>query len=211
MPNLWDRAEHAVSYLERADRLPHRREGEGILTGDLSAVLPGRVLDLGCGDGRLASLVLAAYPESTAVCVDMSTTMLEAAAVRFGADDRVTLLRHNLDEPLPDTGPFDAIVSSFAIHHVSDERKQALYGEIAASLAPGGVFCNLDLVASPTQALHDKWRDEMGVIDDPSDILCDLQSQLRWISAVGLRDVDCIWKWRSLTLMRGQKLRVQTR
>jgi len=134
----------------------------------------------------------------------MSTTMLEAAAARFGADDRIALLRHNLDEPLPDTGPFDAIVSSFAIHHVSNERKQALYGEIAASLAPGGVFCNLDLVASPTQALHDKWRAEMAVVDDPSDILCDLQRQLQWLSGVGLSDVDCIWKWRSLALMRGQ-------
>ncbi|MEO5841166.1 MAG: class I SAM-dependent methyltransferase [Acidimicrobiales bacterium] len=207
MPNLWERPEHATSYLARADRLPHRREGEDVLAGDLADALPGRVLDLGCGDGRLASIVLDAYPDSRAVCVDMSTTMLGAAAERFGDDHRVTLQQHNLDQPLRVEGPFDAIVSSFAIHHVSDDRKHALYGEIAALLAPGGVLCNLDLVASPTRALHEKWRDEMDAADDPSDILCDLQSQLGWISAVGLHDVDCIWKWRSLALMRGQKLR----
>jgi ubiquinone/menaquinone biosynthesis C-methylase UbiE len=191
--------------LSRADQLPHRREGEDVLARDLSDALPGHILDLGCGDGRLASIVLDAYPDSTAVCVDMSATMLEAASQRFGSDERVTLVHHNLDEPLHCDGPFDAVVSSFAIHHVSDPRKLALYGEVAALLAPGGVFCNLDIVASPTQALHQKWREEMGAEDDPSDVLCDLQSQLRWLSAVGLRDVDCIWKWRSLSLMRGQK------
>jgi SAM-dependent methyltransferase len=205
MPNLWERPEHATSYLSRADRLPHRREGEDVLARDLADALPGRVLDLGSGDGRLASIVLEAYPDSSAVCIDMSTTMLAAASDRFAGDERVTVHQHNLDESLCLEGPFDAVVSSFAIHHVSDQRKHELYGEIAALLAPGGVFCNLDLVASPTQALHEKWREEMGVVDDPSDILCDLQSQLRWLSAVGLRDVDCIWKWRSLALLRGQK------
>ena len=209
MPNLWERPEHATSYLSRADQLPHRREGEEVLAKDLSDALPGRVLDLGCGDGRLASIVLEAYPESSAVCVDMSPTMLSAASDRFGTEERVTLLQHNLDDPLHFDGPFDAIVSSFAIHHVSDERKHELYSEIAALLAPGGVFCNLDLVASPTRTLHDKWRSEMGAMDDPSDILCDLHSQLGWLAAVGLGDVDCIWKWRSLALMRGQKLRVE--
>ncbi|TML15131.1 MAG: class I SAM-dependent methyltransferase [Actinobacteria bacterium] len=207
MPNLWERSEHAKGYLARADRLPHRREGEAVLTGDLSDALPGRILDLGCGDGRLASLVLEAYPESSALCVDMSTTMLEAAAARFGSDDRVTLLRHDLDDPFAGEGSFDAVVSSFAIHHVSDARKQDLYSEIAALLTPGGVFCNLDLVASPTRALHEKWRGEMGVEDDPSDMLCDLPIQLQWLAGVGLRDVDCIWKWRSLALIRGQKVR----
>jgi SAM-dependent methyltransferase len=135
----------------------------------------------------------------------MSTTMLAAASARFGHDPRVTLLQHDLDQPLPVDGPFDAVVSSFAIHHVSDARKHALYGEIADLLAPDGVFANLDLVASPTRALHEKWRAEMDAVDDPSDQLCDLQSQIGWLSAVGLQDVDCIWKWRSLSLMRGQK------
>jgi hypothetical protein len=82
-----------------------------------------------------------------------------------------------------------------------------LYAEIAQLLAPGGVFCNLEIVASPTQALHDQWRDEMGARHDPSDVLCDMTSQLAWIAEAGLENVDCIWKWRSLALLRGERLR----
>jgi len=98
------------------------------------------------------------------------------------------------------------IVSSLAIHHVTDERKRSLYAEAASLLAPGGVFANLEIVASPTPALHDRWRAEMGAKDDPSDRLCALEPQLGWLRDAGLADVDCIWKWRSLALIRGTRL-----
>ena len=141
------------------------------------------------------------------MCVDMSPPMLAAAQERFADDDRVELVTHNLDDPLPFDGPFDAILTSLAVHHVTDERKVTLYAEIAQLLAPGGVFCNLEIVKSPTQALHDQWRDEMGARDDPADRLTDMTSQLTWISAAGLENVDCIWKWRSLALLRGERAR----
>ena len=67
MPNSWVAVDQALEYLARADALPHRTEGEGVLVRDLAACLPGRILDLGCGDGRLSALALAAYPESTTV------------------------------------------------------------------------------------------------------------------------------------------------
>jgi tRNA (cmo5U34)-methyltransferase len=207
MPNSWVDADKAAEYLGRADTLPHRREGEGVLVRDLDGALPGRILDLGCGDGRLTALALAVYPESTALCVDMSPPMLAAAQERFADDERVELVTHNLDDPLPFDGPFDAILTSLAVHHVTDERKVTLYAEIAQLLAPGGVFCNLEIVRSPTQALHDQWRDEMGARDDPADRLADMTSQLTWISAAGLENVDCIWKWRSLALLRGERPR----
>jgi tRNA (cmo5U34)-methyltransferase len=207
MPNSWVDADKAAEYLGRADTLPHRREGEGVLVRDLDGALPGRILDLGCGDGRLTALALAVYPESTALCVDMSPPMLAAAQERFADDERVELVTHNLDDPLPFDGPFDAILTSLAVHHVTDERKVTLYPEIAQLLAPGGVFCNLEIVRSPTQALHDQWRDEMGARDDPADRLADMTSQLTWISAAGLENVDCIWKWRSLALLRGERPR----
>src|SRR4030095_10999608 len=139
----------ALEYLARADTLPHRAEGEGVLVRDLAGCLPGRILDLGCGDGRLTALVLAAYPESTAICVDVSPAMLDAVAARFTGDDRVTIATHNLEDTLPFHGPFAAVSSSLAIHHVEDERKQSLYAEVASRLTPGGVFANLEIVRSP--------------------------------------------------------------
>jgi hypothetical protein len=45
----------------------------------------------------------------------------------------------------------------------------------------------------------------MGARDDPSDVLRDLESQLTWLREAGLAHVDCIWKWRSLALMRGER------
>jgi len=207
MTSEWQAADSVTDYRSRADAIPHRAEGEGVLVRDLAGCLPGRILDLGCGDGRLAALVLAAYPESTAICVDMSPPMIDAAAERFDGDDRVTITAHDLEEPLPFDGPFDAVISSLAIHHVEDERKRALYAEVASMLAPGGVFANLEIVQSPTPALHDQWREEMGARDDASDRLAPMEPQLQWLRDAGLQDVDCIWKWRALALLRGTKPR----
>jgi tRNA (cmo5U34)-methyltransferase len=152
--NLWDSPTHALEYLARADSIPHRSEGERTLL----ECLPGgieRVLDLGSGDGRLLALVRLAAPESEAVAVDFSDTMLERLRTRFAGDPLVRTCRHDLGMPLPDTlGTFDAIVSSFAIHHLSHCRKRALYTEVYRLLRPGGAFLNLEHVASPTDALH---------------------------------------------------------
>lgn len=207
MPTHWDRPDHAAGYLARAHAVPHRAEGEGVLVADLSGCLPGRLLDLGCGDGRLTELLLSAYPGSAAVCMDFSETMLAAAAGRL--DGAAEVVRHDLTQPLPSDGPaggrFDAVVSCFALHHLPDARKRSLLAEVAGRLSPGGVVANLDIVASPTPALHARWRQEMGTDDDPSDQLCDLATQLVWLDEAGLDDVDCIWKWRSLALIRARR------
>ena len=59
-----------------------------------------RILDLGCGDGRLVSLVLDARPEVTeAIGLDNSPPMLELARQRFAEDDRVTIVEHDLGRP----------------------------------------------------------------------------------------------------------------
>jgi tRNA (cmo5U34)-methyltransferase len=207
VPNSWVDGDKTTEYLARADRLPHRKEGEGVLVRDLDGALPGKILDLGCGDGRLTALLLGAYPQSVATCVDMSPPMVEAVKNRFRGEDRVSIVVHDFADELPFDGPYDAIVTSLAVHHVTDQRKRSLYAEIAGLLAPGGVFANLEIVKSPTQALHDQWRDEMDARDDPADVLADMTSQLEWISAAGLENVDCIWKWRSLALLRGERPR----
>src|SRR5262249_19134586 len=124
--NLWTSAEHALDYLRKADSLPHRVEGEATLLEFLPAN-PSRILDLGSGGGRLLSLVKAARPAAQFVALDFSPTMLETLAKLFGNEPNVNVVAHNFDQPLPALGKFDAVISSFAIHHVTHERKRALY------------------------------------------------------------------------------------
>ena len=203
--NLWSSAEHALDYLRRADSIPHRVEGEATLLEFVPSNAI-RILDLGSGGGRLLALVKSARPRAQFVGLDFSPTMLEALSKLFATDSGVTVVAHDFENRLPPMEPFDAVVSSFAIHHVSHERKRTLYKEIFDLLAPNGVFCNLDHVASPTPPLHAgflhavSWENE-----DPSNKLLDLESQLAWLREIGFADVDCHWKWRELALLAGVK------
>jgi len=205
--NLWTSAEHALDYLGRADSIPHRVEGESILLEFIPAGVR-RVLDLGTGDGRLLAIVKLAHPEASAVAMDFSPAMLDAARQRFRGDASIAILEHNLEDPLPPSGKFDAVVSSFAIHHLIHERKRSLYAEIYDSLTPGGVFCNLEHVASPTPELHEEFLRRIGYsleTEDPSNKLLDVETQLGWLRETGFMDVDCQWKWRELALVTGRR------
>ena len=205
--NLWTRTDHVLEYFNRADSIPHRTEGESALLEFIPATTR-RVLDLGTGDGRLLALVKREHPTTEAVAIDFSPAMLEAAKKRFAGDSSVTVVAHNLDDPLPDLGKFDAVVSCFAIHHVVDERKRALYSEIHALLNSGGVFCNLEHVASPSPNLHEQFLRVIGSTletEDPSNKLLDVETQLQWLREIGFVEVDCHWKWRELALLAGRR------
>lgn len=172
----------------------------------LSALPPRveRVLDLGTGDGRLIGLVRSAHPEARAVGLDSSQPMLNRAAQRFPATAATELRLHDLRDPLPEIGRFDAVVSGLAIHHLEDDRKRELFTEVHRLLAPGGVFANLDLVTAATPELHERFRREIGrPEDDPADRFADLCDQLAWLRASGFADVDCHFKWLQLTLVVG--------
>jgi tRNA (cmo5U34)-methyltransferase len=198
----WLAAEKVEEYRGRADRIPHRAEGEAVLL-ELLPERVERVLDLGCGDGRLLALVLEARPGAGGVGVDFSPPMLERARERFAGVPQVELRGHDLANPLPDLGDFDLVVSSLAIHHLEDPRKRELYGEIFRVLAPGGRFSNLEHVSSPTLALHRDYLELARVPEDPSNRLLDVETQLGWLRELGFADVDCFWKWRELALLSG--------
>jgi tRNA (cmo5U34)-methyltransferase len=203
--NLWQSADHVRDYMERADLISHRGEGEAALLEFIPAGTR-RILDLGTGDGRLLALVRSGHPETEAVAVDFSPAMLQAARKRFAGDSRVRVVDHNMDSSLPPLGSFDAVISSFAIHHLVHERKRALYREVFGLLNPGGVFCNLEHVSSPSARLHEDFLLRIGFTvetEDPSNKLLDVETQLGCLRVIGFADVDCQWKWRELALLAG--------
>jgi SAM-dependent methyltransferase len=205
--NDWVSAERVSGYLARADHIPHRKEGEAVLL-DLVPRTAKRILDIGTGNGYLLALLKGDRPTAHGVGLDFSPPMLQAARQRFKEDSSIDIVEHNLEFPLPALGCFDATVSSFAIHHLIDARKRALYAEVFAALEPGGIFCNLEHVSSPTAALHDQFLQAINYtpdMEDPANKLLDVETQLRWLREIGFTDVDCLWKWREFALLVGVK------
>jgi SAM-dependent methyltransferase len=190
---------------------------------------PRRFLDLGCGDGFLARALLTEYPQARAVLIDHSEPMLERARKAMApVADRCEILQGDLRDPLSRHAgqtPVDLVVSGFAIHHLPHERKRSLYGEIFDLLARGGLFVNIEHVASASpegEALFDaafidhivvrtgKDRarieaDYHGRPDKADNILELVETQVGWLGEIGFRHADCYFKWLELAIFGGVK------
>ena len=101
------------------------------------------MLDLGVGTGETSRQCLEAHPAARAVCLDESRDKLDAAAKVLGA--RAELRLGRFQDPLPE-GPFELIVSAFALHHVDAAAKADLFPRVAQRLSDGGRFVLADVV-----------------------------------------------------------------
>jgi tRNA (cmo5U34)-methyltransferase len=174
-----------------------------------------RVLDLGAGTGLLSAEVLRAFPTARIELLDGSEPMLREARERLG--DAVGAVHvGNMAGDLP-PGPFDAVVSALAIHHLHDADKRALNRRVRDALRPGGVFVNAEQVAGPTPEMTEvyerRWADDcraLGASEDELDAArermrhdrcADVQSQLGWLREAGFATADCVYKsWRFAVL-----------
>jgi tRNA (cmo5U34)-methyltransferase len=195
---------------------------------------PVRILDLGAGPGALARLILDRFPNASVLLLDGSADALALATERLASYGlRASFVRANLqDRNWVSTVPrdFDAVVSSQVIYMLLDERKRALYRELAGLLRLDGWFLNLDLVAIPDPGLREHYwrvrvdhirrtseaagaaltRDQVAAVIGRSREFADrpytdLEPQLRWLREAGLVNVDCYWKRLGLALFGGTR------
>ncbi|MGN9787804.1 class I SAM-dependent methyltransferase [Nonomuraea sp. ZG12] len=173
------------------------------------------ILDLGAGTGLLSATLRRRLPQARLTLVDHSDDMLDQARARFAGDDLVTTRIADLTGTL-EGGPFGAVVSALAIHHLPHEEKRRLFGRIRDVLQPGGVFVNVEQILAPFPSLESLYdtQHERHVLDSETppdewaagrermkhDICADLETQLRWLRQAGFDQVDCLVKnWRFAT------------
>lgn len=183
----------------------------------------GRVLDLGAGTGLLSRYVLEAHPTAELTLLDGAAAMLAQARSAFG--NRASYVTGDLAGALPD-GPWDAVISSLAIHHLDDDGKRQLFSRVHGGLAPGGVFVNAEQVAAPTPALDaadlawhrteamrrgsdaTEWSAALARMEH--DRCATVEAQLLWLREAGFADVDCAFKDRRFAVLVARTAGVPT-
>jgi tRNA (cmo5U34)-methyltransferase len=166
------------SYLEMVrSEIPCYEELQARLASATDVVTARRILDLGSGTGVTARHVLATHPGAELVGIDASDSMLTHARALLPS---ATFLVARLEDRLP-AGPFDLVVSAFAVHHLDGPGKADLFGRVASALAPGGRFVLCDVVV-PTHPVA-----RPVPLDEGFDLPSTVEEQLEWLDAVHLQ------------------------
>ena len=194
-----------------------------------------RIVELGCGDGRLAWGLLGAFPAATIVGLDGSESMREQASARLAPfGDRVRVRPFKLESL--DWWDLmiraDLVVASLCLHHLNDAKKQYLYKAVADRLSERGALLIADLIEpaheSARGAAADDWdraaeaqaqaleRPEVfkRFLDarwnhfrfpDPADRPSPLFHHLLWLRHAGFAAVDCLWMYAGHAVFAGFK------
>lgn len=184
--------------------------------------------DLGAGTGAAARVVLDRYPGAQAVLADFSPQMMAEGQQELAAYTgrfryvEFDLARDDWPAQIPD--PVAAVVTSLAVHHLADPRKQWLFGEVLAHLAPGGWFLNFDPVAPADPLVKETWE-RAGDRRDPAAAekrahrtpeeqrrhenhvrhMAPLDPQIGWLRAAGFEAVDVYWKELEYVIYGGRR------
>jgi trans-aconitate 2-methyltransferase len=157
-----------------------------------------RVLDAGCGTGQVTELLRDRLPRGTVVALDGSAAMVERARERLGPD-RVEFVVADLSKPLP-IASVDAILSTATFHWVLDH--DALYGDLAAVLRPGGQLAAQCGGAGNIESIRTALR-EMGEDFEGHKHFATPQETTTRLEAAGFTAIECWLRDEPVPLQQG--------
>jgi tRNA (cmo5U34)-methyltransferase len=205
--------------------VPRRRDMvEALLAATpFSTDEPLKILELGSGEGLLAEALLTRFPLASLTALDGSESMRREATMRlaaFGARARVAAFDLVALDWWDRMFSVDLVVSSIALHHLNDAKKQYLYKAAADRLSARGALLVADLVdpqhPAAREAAAERWdalarqeAEAMGAPElfqrflderwnhfrfpDASDQPSALMHHLVWLRHAGFAAVDCWW------------------
>jgi ubiquinone/menaquinone biosynthesis C-methylase UbiE len=137
-----------------------------LLSRIVETIPPGakRVLDLGCGTGALTKLCHLVHSEARVIGLDPAAKMLDEARIRVNRPGVSFEEGSAANLGMFPAGSFDAVISNFALHHLSHDDKKVCAHEVWRVLKPGGVF-----------VYGDQHANVMGEVDDPERVLHTLE------------------------------------
>lgn len=229
---FWADPKFSNSYLEESDLyLPYRQDFIKIILSYCDYFFPKdkkiKFLELGCGDGYIAERIISWNRIDKAVLIDGSEQMLTAAKKKLKNFHNIEYKLASFQDLIAQQNPlgkFDFVFSSLAIHHLPLNEKAKLYKLIHDSLADNGGFINYDVVLSSSPTIESwhlniwkNWILDTGQTsekivntpqqykDNKDNIPSSLEEQLKMLTDIGFKKVDCFFKFGIFSLFGGTK------
>jgi len=143
------------------------------------------ILEIGCGTGLTTDIILNISPKINLVAIDKEKTILEQTKKRFNnrENKRLTFLHIDAFKYLKDqpTKSLDAVLSAMTLHNCSNKYRSKVYKEIFRVLKKGGIFVNVDKIASDNEKEHKKVFDWQ-------------MKQFNIFKEIGRQDLEKKWK-----------------
>lgn len=201
-------------YTEMLERLvPRYREMLWMILDYIPKDLkPKRIVDLGCGTGNLSEGVVNQYPEAELIAVDLSASILQEASERLKKYSNIKYLNEDFNTLEFEAGSVDLIVSSIALHHLTDPQKEKLLKKIYTWLSPNGILIFGDQFAGSTAARYQQhmnnWKQSSEGKNVPDsewklwmehqekhDYHTTVENYFTWCKAIGFENTDVVWRY----------------
>jgi len=172
-----------------------------------------RIADLGAGTGNLSKKIFESYPNVIIDSVDFSENMLsEAKNVLSQFEGNYSIITEDFFEYKLKNNAYDAVVSSFAIHHARDLKVyKNLYQNIFNSLTENGIFICCDVIEGDNDFLSSlsekdwsnflssqgyKKEEIYDILDGyhKEDSPISIREHFNLLKDVDFKSVDVIWK-----------------
>jgi tRNA (cmo5U34)-methyltransferase len=226
---IWKSEEVARTFAQQSEQRERQRREQLTLLARLLPFKPEDTftfVDLGAGTGAASRAILDEYPHAEALLAEFSPQMAaEGDRVMAAYAGRYRYIEFDmLAANWSALGTPDAMVSALSIHHLPDERKRAIFGEIFEHLRPGGWYINYDPVRAPDAELESIWErvndryepeaphkrthrtpEEQARYENHVRYMIPLEPQLRWLHEAGFVNVDVFWKRLDWVIYGGSK------
>ena len=232
----WKNKQAALEFIENADMyILERQKLFAIMKSLYKHFLADnnktiKILELGCGDGRVTHELLQIDANLEGTLIDGSAEMVENAKNRLKSYPGLKFIQNTFQELVNSnllSETFDFVVSSLAIHHLQEDEKKTLFEYVYNHLNPSGFFLNMDVIRAPTESLENwylkLWKEWIieneakmehsesfqNIPDqyknNPDNNPDTLENQLKLLKSAGFSNVDCYYKYGIFSVYGGQK------
>jgi SAM-dependent methyltransferase/GNAT superfamily N-acetyltransferase len=166
------------------------------------------LLDLGCGTGLELEKLFERFPDMEVTGIDMSAEMLKKLEEKYDGKSLRLICGSYFDKDFD--GLYDVVLSTYSLHHFSEDKKLSLYRKVYNAVETGGIFVFGDYTVSTIERqqelikANDEKRRKQGIAGDElyhfdTPLTPEMEKQL--MKAAGFTSAEVVRQWENMTII----------